>query len=331
MLDKNTLGLLNTQIEALKSVSGKDFNTAILETIKLLLSNVELSEELLKSYDKFEIRELFSSYSAVSEEASIFFDEHKDILDPKAMVGSLGSKLIETTENTKEVSSALKELLERESELLDEEKKFNNVKAEYEDLSKKVSSLKTIRDTMTPDVLDQMRSDISNFEEEIKKNSKVREKLKKELDEKTIEFGKIQNELEAIVNNDAISGNEILGVIEKYIDTLRLLYEKNNLSIDEIMSKINEYKNLYEKLDSATKEQSTVLAEYEAILGENSLIVNSMKKYGVQSISDVIEDIERIKQTIASEIESYNFILQKVIIQEKSIKEAIERRQGKNV
>lgn len=331
MLDKNTLGLLNTQIEALKSVSGKEFNTAILETIKLLLSNVELSEELLKSYDKFEIRELFSAYSAVSEGASTFFDKHKGILDPKAMAGSLGSKLIETTESANQIRSSLKEMMEKESELLSEEAKYNDIKKEYDDLSQKVLNLKTTRDTMTPEILDKMKSDISKYEDEIKKNSKVRAKLEKELDEKTTEFKKIQNELETIAGNDATSGNEILKIIDKYVDTLRLLYEKNNLSIDVIISKIREYEHLYEKLDSVTKEQTIILAEYEAVLGENSLIVNSMKKYGVQSISDVIDDIERIKQTIASEIEAYNFILQKVINQEKSIKETIERRQGKNV
>ena len=98
MIDKTFWGLLETQIESLKNSSGKESNALLLETAKLLLSNVDCSPETLAEYDKFDIRELFAAYSDVASETVSFYEHNKDKLDPVALNGKMGQKLDEATE-----------------------------------------------------------------------------------------------------------------------------------------------------------------------------------------------------------------------------------------
>ncbi len=331
MVDKNFWGLLETQIETLKNASGKDANTLLLETAKLLLSQVDSSEAVLEAYDKFDIRELFAAYSDFAAETSAFYDANKGKLDPAALNGKMGQKLESAISENKRISTALTELNENEKALLAEETELERRKQEFADLRVKVESLREIRDTMTPAVLKAMKEEIDELESQIKKSSKEHGKLKKELEDVTAEVQEIEKELSVVADSKVEKCNQVKSVIQKHFDTLKVLFEHEQLDADEMLAKIAEYKALYDRLKETVNETSEILSLYEVQMGEDSKIVESMKKYGVKSLASALDDIDRIKKTIEDDIKAYDLILQKVVKGEEGIRAEIERRQGKNV
>ena len=74
-MDATFLGLLQSQINSLQE-SESDFNSniIILETIKLMLHNVDLSSEILSQADKFGMRRLFAAYGEVGKQVCSFYD-----------------------------------------------------------------------------------------------------------------------------------------------------------------------------------------------------------------------------------------------------------------
>ena len=331
MTDKNFWGLLETQIETLKNASEKDANTLLLETAKLLLSQVDSSEAVLETYDKFDIRELFAAYADFATETRVFYDVNKGKLDPAALNGKLGQKLESAISENERISKALAELNENEKALFAEETELERHKQEYSDLSAKVESLREIRDTMTPAVLKAMKEEIDELESQIKKSSKEHGKLKKELEDVTAEAQEIEKELSVIADSKVEKCNQVKSVIQKHFDTLKVLFEHEQLDADEMLAKIAEYKALYDRLKETVNETSEILSLYEVQMGEDSKIVESMKKYGVKSLASALDDIDRIKETIEYDIKAYDLILQKVVKGEEGIRAEIERRQGKNV
>ena len=331
MVDKNFWGLLETQIESLKNASGKDANTLLLETAKLLLSQVDSSEAALEAYDKFDIRELFAAYADFATETSAFYDANKGKLDPVALNGKMGQKLESAISENKRISDALTELNQNEKVLLAEETELEHNKKEYADLSAKVESLREIRDTMTPAVLKAMKEEIDDLESQIKKSSKEHGKLKKELEDVTAEAQEVEKELSVIAESKVEKCNQMKSVIQKHFDILKVLFEHEQLNADEMLAKIAEYKALYDRLKETVNETSEILSLYEVQMGEDSKIVESMKKYGVKSLASALDDIDRIKKTIEDDIKAYDLILQKVVKGEEGIRAEIERRQGKNV
>ena len=331
MVDKNFWGLLETQIESLKNASGKGANTLLLETAKLLLSQVDSSEASLEAYDKFDIRELFAAYADFATETSAFYDANKGKLDPAALNGKMGQKLESAISENKRISDALTELNQNEKALLAEETELEHNKKEYADLSAKVESLREIRDTMTPAVLKAMKEEIDDLESQIKKSSKEHGKLKKELEDVTAEAQEVEKELSVIAESKVEKCNQIKSVIQKHFNTLKVLFEHEQLNADDMLVKIAEYKALYDRLQETVNETSEILSLYEVQMGEDSKIVESMKKYGVKSLASALDDIDRIKKTIEDDIKAYDLILQKVVKGEEGIRAEIERRQGKNV
>ena len=331
MVDKNFWGLLETQIETLKNSSGKDANTLLLETAKLLLSQVDISEVVLEAYDKFDIRELFAAYADFATETSAFYDANKGKLDPVALNGKMGQKLESAISENKRISDALTKLNQNEKALLAEETELERNKQEYADLSAKVESLREIRDTMTPAVLKAMKEEIDDLESQIKKSSKEHGKLKKELEDVTAEAQEVEKELSVIAESKVEKCNQMKSVIQKHFDILKVLFEHEQLNADEMLAKIAEYKALYDRLKETVNETSEILSLYEVQMGEDSKIVESMKKYGVKSLASALDDIDRIKKTIEDDIKAYDLILQKVVKGEEGIRAEIERRQGKNV
>ena len=331
MIDKTFWGLLDTQIESLKNSSGKESNALLLETAKLLLSNVDCSPETLSEYDKFDIRELFAAYSDVASETVSFYEHNKDKLDPVALNGKMGQKLDETTQEITIVSNNLKELSENEKTLLSKEEELKVLESEYKTLNEKVISLKAIRDTMTPAVLVGMKEEIESLESQIKKSSKEHGKLKKEIQALDGEYKEIDEQLSNLSSEKDEKCNQLIALIKEHYDTLKLLFNTEKMSIDDMLSKIEAYKETYNRMETAVRETSEILSMYELQLGENSSILESMKKYGVKSLDSVLEDIECIKQTIEEDLKAYDLLLQKVLIGEENIRKEVERRQGKHV
>ena len=212
-----------------------------------------------------------------------------------------------------------------------EETELEHNKKEYADLSAKVESLREIRDTMTPAVLKAMKEEIDDLESQIKKSSKEHGKLKKELEDVTAEAQEVEKELSVIAESKVEKCNQMKSVIQKHFDILKVLFEYEQLNADEMLAKIAEYKALYDRLKETVNETSEILSLYEVQMGEDSKIVESMKKYGVKSLASALDDIDRIKKTIEDDIKAYDLILQKVVKGEEGIRAEIERRQGKNV
>jgi len=329
MKDNTFIGLLESQLELVKSSDGKDANSAILETAKLLISHIDMRDEIKSEYDKFDTRELFASLAAIGESATGFFDTNKDMLDPAALSGKLGTRLSETKNEIEETAKQLNTIKEQEAEFLSSESELSLVKKEYESLNDKVKELHTIHDTMTPAILDSMKDEIENLEKEIKQAAKQKEKLADKLTKLRTEYEPIAEELAEKKTEYTEYSEAIVSYITDHYFSLKLLFEKHNLDIDRIKEQIQEYQKLYARLEDTVKEPAELLAVYEAQIGENGVIVESMKKYGVKSLSDALDDIDRIKNEISENLNAYDLILKKVVEHEEGVRQIIERRQGK--
>lgn len=331
MLDNNFFGLLESQIEALRNADAKESNIVLLETAKLLLSRIDTSAELISSCDKFEIRELFAAYSDVATGATEFYEQNKNVLDPAALSGKIGQNIATASAEIVSVKSNLNLIKENEEKLLEQESLLCNLKKEYEILSGKITELKQVRDTMTPEILEKMRSDIKYYEAEIVTLGKEYEELKNELNALTERYSEISNTFEDAVLEKNQLGEKLIDVISSNYENLQMLFNVRNMDANKIVAKIREYQELYERLENEISQNADTLSYYEMHLGENSKIVESMKKYGVKSLESALDDVVRIKKTIDEDLSAYDLILQKILLHEEDIRKGIERRQGKKV
>ena len=329
MLDNNFWGLLESQIEALKNSEDKDTNIVLLETAKLILANINVSPEIMQSYDKFDMRELFALYADVASHATGFFTANKSILDPAALAGSIGEKLSSAYDEIASTKKSLETIELTEKELLEKEDELMSLKKRYEDLSDKVSKLKSIRDTMTLEVLEEMSADIDSYQEEIEKSGKKYERLSMEIKNLSSKLVDINDSLNKVSEDKEQLSCEIIDVINRHYETVKMLFEAYHMDVDKMMASIKDYQATYNRMEEEVSANASLLSEYEAYLGENSKIIESMKKYGVKSLSAVLDDIARIRKTIDDDLAAYDLIMKKIMFHEEEIRKELGRRQGK--
>lgn len=330
MKDSTFLGLLESQLELIKASDGKEANSAILETAKLLLTHLDLTEETKLGYDKFDTRELFAALAAIGETAVDFFRGNKTMLDPAAQSGKLGTRLSDIATEISETAANLRAMQEQEAELLAAEQKLSAIKDEYLTLEQKAAELRAVRDTMTPEVLEALEQEISGLERAIQDSSQKRDQLNEKLARLRVEFAPIEEELKALEQEDTSFGASVIAYITAHEEKLRLIFEKRGLELERIKKQIEEYQALYARYEETANESAELLAMYEAQLGENGVIVEAMKQYGVKSLADALDDIDRIKNQIGADLKAYDLILKKVVEHEERVRQAIEQRQGKH-
>ncbi len=149
-------GLYQTQIETLKNcVTADEANMIMLETAKLLVENIDLSEAAMSQYDKFGIRKLFAAHNALGAAVVGFYDRQKGILDPAAQNGAIGQKMGSVAAQITETSVALEQLRIAEKGLLDKEHELTDLQKELEEWKQKISHLRHVESTALSEIQQQ--------------------------------------------------------------------------------------------------------------------------------------------------------------------------------
>lgn len=331
-MDATFLGLLQSQINSLQECeSDSDRNLIMLETIKLILGNVELSAETLSQYDKFGMRRLFAAYGDVGKKVCAFYDGAKSSLDPAALNGSIGKTIEETQSQIVSTTAAFDEMSEKETDLLAKEDELRTIAAKYKSLSDKTAELKTIQDTVSDEIIANIESENAQLEADIKKSKKRKEavedenkKLRKLLSEVEASNTEIDDEQRKIKTN-------VTSIIEKHYEEIAAIYFGSSKSLDEIKTDIERYMREFETLDAAVMEYAKTRAFYETWLGENSDIIETMRKYGLESIAQLADAISSAKSNAEYELEAYDTVVRRIVTAEEAAREAIERKQNKIV
>ena len=331
-MDATFIGLLQSQINSLQeSEANSDSNIIILETIKLLLRNVDLSADTLSLYDKFGMRRLFAAYGEVGKQVCSFYDGSKSYLDPAALNGSIGKTITETEGQIEATTAAFDEMSTKEADLLAKEDELRAIDAKHKDLQGKTTELRAIHETVSEEVISAIEKENEQLEADIMKGKKRKEtvadenkKLRKLLSEVEEANTEVDDEQHRIKTN-------VTAIIEKHHDEIQAIYMGSSKSLDEIKADIERYIREFESLDAAVLEYAKTRAFYETWLGENSTIIETMRKYGLESIGQLANAISNAKANAEYELKAYDTVVKKIVTAEETEREAIERKQNKIV
>lgn len=329
-MDATFIGLLQSQINSLQeSEADSDSNIIILETIKLLLCNVNLSADTLSLYDKFGMRRLFAAYGETGKQICSFYDSCKYYLDPAAMIGSIGKTITETEGQIKATTAAFDEMSTKEADLLAKEDELRANDAKYKVLKDKTTELRAIHETVSEDVISAIEKENEQLEADIKKGKKHKEavadenkKLRKLLSEVEETNTEVDNEQSKIKMN-------IIDIIQKNYDEIQAIFMGRRESLDAIKADIERSIREFESLDSAVLEYEETRTFYEMWLGENSTIIENMRKYGLESIGQLTDAINSAKENAKYELNAYDTVVKKVLMEEEAIREVLKRKQNK--
>ena len=331
-MDATFIGLLQSQINSLQeSETNSDSNIIILETIKLLLRNVDLSADALSLYDKFGMRRLFAAYGEVGKQVCSFYDSSKSYLDPAALNGSIGKTITQTAEQIEATTAAFDEMTIKEADLLKKEEELRALDSKYKSLQSKATELKAIYETVSDAVISAIEKENEQMEADIKKGKKRKEtvsdenkKLRKLLSGVEEANTEVDDEQRRIKTN-------ITAIIAKHHDEIEAIYMGSSKSLDEIKADIERYIREFETLDAAVLEYAKTRAFYEMWLDENSTIIETMRKYGLESIGQLAEAINNARANAEYELKAYDTIVKKVVTSEEAAREAIAKKQNKIV
>lgn len=331
-MDATFIGLLQSQIACLQeSESNSDSNMIILETIKLLLRNIDLSSEALSQYDKFGMRRLFASYGEVGKQVCSFYDGSKPYLDPAALNGSIGKTITDAAVQIEATTAAFDEMTNKEAGLLAKEDELRALDSKYKALQAKASELRTIHETVSDTAIATIEKENAQMETDIKKGKKRKETVADE----NKKLRKLLSEVEEV--NTEVDGQQwkiktnITAIIEKHHDEIEAIYTGSCKSLDEIKSDIERYIREFETLDAAVLEYAKTREFYEMWLGENSAIIETMRKYGLESIGQLADAITNAKANAVYELKAYDTVVKKIVTAEETAREAIEKKQNKIV
>lgn len=331
-MDATFIGLLQSQISALQeSGSNFDSNIIVLETIKLLLRNMDLSSKTLSQYDKFGMRRLFAAYGEVGKQVCSFYDGSKPYLDPAALNGSIGKTITQTAEQIEATTATFDEMTIKETDLLKKEEELRALDSKHKSLQSKATELKAIYETVSDAVISAIEKENEQMEADIKKGKKRKEtvsdenkKLRKLLSGVEEANTEVDDEQRRIKTN-------ITAIIAKHHDEIEAIYMGSSKSLDEIKADIERYIREFETLDAAVLEYAKTRAFYEMWLDENSTIIETMRKYGLESIGQLAEAINNARANAEYELKAYDTIVKKVVTSEEAAREAIAKKQNKVV
>lgn len=226
-------GLYETQIAALRNhSSSKEANTIAMETAKLLMENIDVSDAVLTHYDKMEMRKLFAGYNTLGTAVTDFYESNVKYLDSSAISGAIGQKMAKIKNQIEEKAEMLREIQESERELLEKEDELEALEREWTCWQEKVNNLR---------VLDE------NAKAEIEKNKELFQRLDKSIKEHEEEM--LFWEAHLGENSEILSKMQEYGVtslsdVIKYVAQLKANIVKNLDELDAVIKKIVEQEKL---------------------------------------------------------------------------------------
>jgi len=325
---------LNTIAEEIdNSKATKDKTVHISNAISWLLERIDLSDDILNSYDKRDRNELFSYFCSFAELLQGLFKKVNEKWDlrieedesEKALILAI-SDIARTKGKLEKIEKDKTDFEETNADLLKKEKELNKKDDEYQKLKQKVTSLKEIKATVSEEVIKSLESEIEELNKTIKHNRKVKDdldtqikKLKNTHQDLSASVAKADAEEKAIKEN-------ITDTINAKADIIKEILAKHSRNLDSIMAEIENYKRQYSQLPDELKNAKEELDIYSLHFGENSNIVNALKECGVSSIDDFFSEIKHHEGTIKAELNRFDGMLKEVIEKQEEASEEIKRR-----
>jgi chromosome segregation ATPase len=318
------MGQLDTHVQILKDTdSGKSGNEILLQTIKLLLREINGSDNTLSEYEKLELRQFFLSLARVAEDAGEFYQKAKNHLDPEVLSGEIVRRLEAASSKINETIVLLEEIEKNSAELFTKESELESLSDEHKKREARASELRTIKETITPEVLGKLEAESNELSEYIKVNQVVKD----ELDEKIEEYKLVQNSLDETIaqasSDKTIIEENVVEIIVSRIETMREICKSQEKDLEHFKKEIEKYKSQYLKL---VDDVATVTAEhsnYELHLGENSKICTALREHGVSSIDNFKSEIENLEKNVREDLERFDGIIRNVIKEQEEIKEML--------
>lgn len=219
-MNKTTIGLLDTQVSALKSVeSEKEENLIILEIARLLLDNVKVTDSAIDSSDKLSTRTLFASYGSIGSSVCDFYEGAKTYLDPTAASGAIGNNLSEVTEKIERVNCAFNELERNEKELLEKEEDLIAAEMKLNELKKRTEHLHELEKSCDCEI-DEYKNDIYDIQNRIQTKDEVLKNYKALLGENNAIVRSMQQKEIKSMRDVVLKVNELIQKIDLSIKEL---------------------------------------------------------------------------------------------------------------
>ena len=339
---KDYLGILDNHVQAIKEAdSTKSSNEVLLETIKLLLDNLDYSNSALSGYDKMGMRELFSSFGKIAQSTCDFYQASKIKLDPVALTGEIGQRLERTTSKLSETIDLIEKIDRDNAELLKQESELEKKENIYRKKEEKISSLREKSRLYTDKSIEALDDENKKLEEEIEKNKPLRNELEdsiKKLEDSIKKNEKLDAELSNTIvrleNKKREIEETIISKIEERRDEILEIFNAHSKDLNEIIDEIISYKKQYADLQESHK-------IFNLHFGENSQIANKLLEYefsskilSVEALRDEIPHFYNITKNelekIERELKKFDNILKDIIVEQEKVKEKINELQKNN-
>jgi len=327
---KEHLGILDNHVQKIRdSGDAKSSNDILLETIKLLLENIDYSDAVLSDYGKNEIRKLFSGFRRVARSSCDFYQASKKHLDLGALNGEIGQTLERTTKDLADIIAAMEALERNEADLLEAEKELNEKAALHRDAREKISKLKEIYETVTDESLAALDREAAGLTGKIEKNKEEKAALDAKLNQcKTVlselsdTFVRINTEREEIEEN-------IVKKINEHYEKIQEIYESHAKDLNRIMKEIEDYKKNYADLGDLLHKAQEMHKIYGLHFGENGKIINQLKEYGIASVDQFLSDTNHLEDTVREGLKELDRRIKGVIVAQEEARKEIEMLQNK--
>lgn len=331
-MDKTFLGLLDTQVDAIKNASSpKEANAAVLATVKLLLNNADCSPEILDLYygDKFELRQLFAAYNSVGKFTCDFYDASRKYLDPSAAKGTLGTSLEQLTQKIQEMTHEFSDLQEKEQDVLLREAELRTLHERYDGLCKKIATLKETQKNVSEEVL----GDLQKTEQDLQQQISDAEKEKAALIERISSAEKVLSTLQSCI----VSENEAAGKIETNVfeqiasiqNDFDALCRKKEQSLTELTAELEESQAQFVRLDEQVRDVNEKLSAYKIHLGEDCAILQSMSESGIHSVEALSDEIDLQNKAAQEAMGKLDTIIKRIVVEEENARNQILGQQNK--
>jgi len=328
-MDRNFIELLDTQVNAIKkSENDKNATEKILGTVILLLRNLKINDDVLKTYNEDDMLRVFSYYGNFAEFTCNFYQSSKAYLDPEILNDEKERELASKTQEVADVNAKIESIEKNDADLLKKEKELNKLNEKYENLTEKVSELKKIKETVSDDVLKNLECEEDELNKTIKDNQKIKHTLEREIKD-------LENTHQALSKSVAKANAKKKEIEESVISTIdeketliKEIYEKYSKDLNRTKEEIEYYKKQYSQLPDELIDAEKERDFYNLHLGENSSIVSKLEEYGIKSIENFLIETNRLKSSFEKELDRFDRLIKDVLIKQEEVREEINRRTG---
>lgn len=133
------------------------------------------------------------------------------------------------------------------------------------------------------------------------------------------------------LEKDLFAKESELAALEKELEALKQKAAHLHDTEANAAAEIQRYKEQFDQLDAIIAGYADEIAFWEAHLGEDSAIIAKMKVYGVTTVGELLDSVEKLKVNIRQDLKALDVIIKKVVDQEAHVREAVLRKQNKIV